>query len=83
MADQKDPTDLYGKFDISEGVMFAYGPAGPDEERCWKVVFEKNGEEVHSDKLEMFFEPIFGYDAGDVAYLNQRIEELIKEWGLE
>ena len=78
-----DPTDLYGKFTIGGGEMRAYGPSSAGEQRCWLVVFERDEEIVHTEKVQMLYEPVFGYDAGDITALDLRIEEIIEELGLE
>lgn len=76
------PTDLFGKFDIDGGTMYAYGP-DIDEDRYWRVVYEKDDWVVYQEKIDMLYEPVFGYDAGDIAALNKRVEEIIKELDLE
>lgn len=77
------PTDLYGKFDIGGGTMYAYGPASDEEFQDWLIVYEKDNEIIHEEYVSMMYAPVFGYDAGDIDTLNGRIEEIIKELDLE
>ena len=77
------PTDLFGKFDIGGGTMYAYGPASDEEFRDWLIVYEKDNEIIHEEYVSMMYAPGFGYDAGDIAVLNSRVEELIDELDLE
>lgn len=77
------PTDLFGKFDIGGGTMYAYGPATEKEFRDWLVVYEKDNKIIHEEYVHMMYPPVFGYDDGDIAVLNSRVEEIIKELDLE
>ena len=78
-----NPSDLFGKFDIGGGTMYAYGPATDEENREWLIVFKRDDHIVHQEVVEMLYAPVFGYDAGDIAALNSRVEELIRELDLE
>ena len=77
------PTDLFGKFDIGGGTIYAYGPATDKENREWLIIFKRDDHIVHQEVVEMLYAPVFGYDAGDIAALNSRVEELIRELDLE
>ena len=77
------PTDLFGKFDIGGGTMYAYGPATDEENQEWLIIFKRDDHIVHQEVVEMMYAPVFGYDADDIARLNSRVEELIKELDLE
>lgn len=77
------PSDLFGKFGIDGGTMYAYGPASDEEFRDWLIIYEKDNEIIHEEYVHMMYAPVFGYDAGDIAALNIRIEEIIKELDLE
>lgn len=75
--------DLYGKFDIDGGTMYAYMPSSNEERTEWTIKYVKDEETVFVDRVDMTYAPIFGPDAGDVVSLNVRIEELIKKYNLE
>lgn len=77
------PTDLFGKFGIDGGTLYAYGPASDEEFQDWLVVYEKDNEIIHEEYVSMMYAPVFGYDAEDIAALNSRVEEIIKELDLE
>lgn len=77
------PSDLFGKFDIGGGTMYAYGPASDEEFRDWRIVYEKDNEIIHEEYVHMMCPPVFECDADDIAVLNSRVEEIIKELDLE
>lgn len=77
------PTDLFGKFDIGGGTMYAYGPATDEENREWLIIFKRDDRIVYQEAVGMLYAPVFGYDADDIAVLNSRVEEIIKELDLE
>ena len=77
------PTDLFGKFGIDGGTMYAYGPASDEEFQNWLIVYEKDSKIIHEEYVGMMYAPVFGYDVEDIAALNRRVEEIIKELDLE
>ena len=72
----------YGSFEIAGGRMSAYMNTASDPAE-WIIEFVKDGERAWEDRILLQRDPTFGPDAADELLLGQRIEELIKEYGLE
>lgn len=77
------PSDLFGKFAIGGGTMYAYGPATDEENQEWLIIFKRDDHIVHQEVVEMMHAPVFGYDDEDITALSNRVEEIIKELDLE
>jgi len=76
-------TTSYGTFTIKDHLFTSLMPSSDAEPRQWTIVVTRGDEEVRRETLEMLYAPVFGADVGDVAALNERVEAIIKELGLE
>jgi len=74
---------IWGEFDIGEHHFTASLPDSDTESQDWTIVVTKHGEEVRRETIPLTYRPRFGPDVGDVGELNGRIEEIIKELGIE
>jgi hypothetical protein len=73
----------HGEFFLGGYRFQALMPSGDDEPRQWAIVVAHDGKEVRRETLPMLYPPRFGVDMSDLSALNQRIEEIIAEMGLE
>lgn len=74
---------LYASFGLAGHLFQATMPDSPGEPQEWTISVEKDGQLVRRDTLPMIYAPRFGADAGDVQALNERVEQIIAEMGLE
>ncbi len=79
----KSETTLEGAFDLSGYHFACYLPSSDRSEQVWTIIVTKGDEEVRRDKVSLLYAPRFGPDVGDVAARDARVEEIIKEMGLE
>lgn len=75
--------NLYSGFDIAGGRVSAYMPMNDEDDLVWTIEFVKDDAVQHTATVEMIHPPIFGPDVEDLFKLNETIELLITEWGLE
>ncbi len=72
-----------GAFVLADHHFACFLPDGPDEPQVWTIVVTKDGREVRRETVPLMYEPRFGPDVGDCAARDERVEEIIKELGLE
>ena len=87
----KDPGALeeYGRFSENGYLVKAFMPVRPAQPRRWTVrayeeaavAAEGDPEPLREITLPMVHEPVFGADAADVAALEKRVGELMRELG--
>jgi len=70
------------RFDLAGYVFVAYLPSN-ETETGWRLTVTAAGETVRDEVIPMLHPPVFGPDVEDVAALDQRVEVLIRELGLE
>lgn len=73
----------YASFRLAGHHFLAMMPSNSTEPRVWTLVIVKGPDEIRREEIPMLYEPRFGPDVGDVRDLNDRIEAIIKELGLE
>jgi hypothetical protein len=73
--------DPWGEFDLAGHHFSAHLPGGPPD--VWTIIVTRDDEEVRRETVSMMHAPRFGPDQEDVARLDRRIEEIIRELGLE
>ena len=73
----------YGEFDLAGHHFACYLPTSSAGPVAWTVLITLEGVEIRRETIPMFYAPTFGPDAGDVAAMNARVEEIIGELGLE
>lgn len=75
--------DEWSRFELKGHVFVAYLPSSREEPKVFTLVVSKEGQEVRRETVPLLYEPVFGPDVGDVAALNERVEEVVRELGLE
>jgi hypothetical protein len=75
----------WGRFGLAGHLFVAFLPNSDQEPLEFTLVVTKtdDGTEVRREHIPLNYAPIFGPDAGDVAMLNERVEAIIRELGLE
>ena len=81
----------YSRFSLKDCTFIAFGPESDGEVREWTLRVLKNDYVENTQKAEVVKEiripishrPIFGYDEEDLARLDEKVEEIIKELKLE
>ena len=74
---------IWGEFDIADHHFTAALPGSDTDDQVWTIVVTKLGEEVRRETIPLNYRPTYGPDVSDVDALNERIEEIVKELGLE
>jgi len=77
------PAAPEGEFDLSGYHFACYLPRSDEDEQVWTIVITQGDKEVRREKIPLSYRPIFGPDISDMAERDARIEEIIKEMGLE
>jgi hypothetical protein len=80
-----DNPNLMGYFDFEvDGHVFkAWQPANDDADRMMVVEVFKDDKLIRTEHIQMFHENRYGVDVEDVQSMNERVETVIKEMGLE
>ncbi|MCI0431768.1 MAG: hypothetical protein L0210_14655 [Rhodospirillales bacterium] len=73
----------WSRFELKAHTFIAYLPSDGKEESVFTVAVLKDSAEIRREKIELFHRPIFGPDVDDVARLNEKVEEIIADLGLE
>jgi hypothetical protein len=73
----------WSRFELKDHTFIAYLPSDATEESVFTVSVLKAGTEIRSEKIRLFHRPIFGPDVEDVAKLNEKVEAIIADLGLE
>lgn len=81
--DDRPQNEPWGTAPVNEHVISCYLPVNDEVPQVWTVLVEKAGAVVHREIIPLYHRPIFGPDVDDVTILNDRVEEMIKELGLE
>ena len=76
-------TESAGTFTIANHVFTCFLPTSDEDEQVWTITVTKDGQEVRRETLPLLYRPIFGPDVADCAFRDERIEQIIKELGLE
>jgi allophanate hydrolase subunit 1 len=74
---------LSGEFDLGDYHFACYMPSSNQEVCEWTIRVTKENELIIEETIPMVYEPIFGPDEEDVIARDTRVEEIIKELGLE
>ncbi len=72
-----------GTFTLADHVFTCFLPRSDNDPRVWTVIVTKDGREVRREEIPLAYRPIFGPDVSDVATRDARVEEIIKELGLQ
>ncbi len=70
-------------FTLAGHVFTAELPASSADPQVWTITVAKGDVIVRTETIPLMYRPVFGPDVGDVASRDARIEEIIKELGLE
>lgn len=73
----------WSRFELKGHTFVAYLPSDDTEESVFSISVLKDGAELRREKIALFHRPIFGPDVEDVAMLNEKVEEIIADLGLE
>ena len=73
----------WAQFELKGHTFIAYLPSDDTEEQVFTISVLKDGTELHRETVALFHRPIFGPDVEDVATLNEKVEEIIADLGLE
>lgn len=78
--------DPYGEFTEDGWHVKAYAPATGDQPTRWTVAFHKTDSSgsiedspQRVEHIPMLYRPVFGFDVGDVAALEARVDEVLRE----
>jgi hypothetical protein len=83
-ANSKDiDMERIGTFTIADHEFACYLPSSNKEPQVWTIIVSKADRELLRDTVPLLHEPIFGPDVDDVSARDERVEEIIKELGLE
>jgi hypothetical protein len=74
---------LEGVFDLSGYHFACYLPASDDDEQVWTIIVTQGDKEIRRDTVKLTHAPRFGPAMDDIAARDIRVEEIIKEMGLE
>lgn len=74
---------LNGAFELSGYHFACYLPTSSTDEHVWTITVTKEDVEIRRDTIRLLHAPVFGPDVEDVVARDARIEEIIKEMGLE
>jgi hypothetical protein len=72
-----------GTFDLADHTFTCYLPSSDAEDQVWTIIVTKHGETVRRETIPLMYRPVWGPDVGDCAARDARVEEIIKELGLE
>jgi len=72
-----------GSFELSGHTFTCYLPSSDAEPQEWTIIVTRDGETVRRETIPLLYRPIFGPDVGDCAARDYRVEQIIKELGLE
>lgn len=73
----------WARFELKGHSFVAYLPSDDAEESVFTLSVVSDGTELRREKIALFHRPIFGPDVEDVAMLNEKVEEIIADLGLE
>jgi hypothetical protein len=73
----------YGTFTLNGYVFTRFLPSSANERCEWLITVTRDGTEVRRETVSIVYAPIFGPDVEDVARCDARVEEIIKDMGLE
>lgn len=80
MNDEHEPV---GTFTLAGHVFACFLPNSDSDLQVWTITVTKAGQEVHREEIPLTHRPIFGPDVSDIDTRDARIEEIIKELGLD
>lgn len=83
MSADHSQDNAWGTFSLNDHTFTCRLPASFEEPQVWTILVEKTGEMVRHETIPLDYPSIWGPDVSDVARLNERIEAIIKELGLE
>jgi hypothetical protein len=72
----------WARVELGDDTFIASLPACADEAQVFTVRVGRGATEIRADTVPLIHPPIFGPDGGDVAAMEERFEEIIKELGL-
>jgi hypothetical protein len=73
----------HGSFTLNGYTFTRFLPTSANEPCEWRITITKDGDEVRCETVPIMYPPRFGPDVADVAQCDARVEEIIKEMGLE
>jgi hypothetical protein len=76
-------TTKYSEYDLGGWHFEATWPESDTDPLEWVLTATKDGESAIERHIPMDYRPIFGPDVGDVQSLEEALNVLIKELGLE
>ncbi len=73
----------YSRFTLAGVEFIAFGPENETDPKEWNLQLWREGAKIRDERIAIVHAPIFGYDADDLATLNERVEEIIEELKLK
>jgi hypothetical protein len=74
---------VYASFTLKEHRFEAYIPDSDEEPHRFTLVITLGDKEIRREYIPMHYPCLFGVDVADIADLEERTEEIIRELGLE
>ena len=72
----------WSRFELGGRTSIASLPDGAADEQVFTIRILRGAAEIRSETVPLFHPPLFGPDGDDVAALQERVEEIIRELGL-
>ncbi len=73
----------YGTFTLADHTFARFLPDSSTDDQVWTIVVTTDGQEIRRDTIPLLYRPTFGPDVSDMAACDERVEEIIKDLGLE
>jgi hypothetical protein len=72
----------WARFELGGHTFIASLPDGAADEQVFTIRILRGAAEIRSETFPLIHPPLFGPDGDDVAALEERVEEIIRELGL-
>ena len=72
----------WSRFELGGYTFIASLPDSAAEEQVFTIHVRRGAAEIRSETVPLFHPPLFGPDVDDVAALQERVEEIIRELDL-
>jgi hypothetical protein len=72
----------WARFELGGHTFIASLPDGAADEQVFTIRILRGAAEIRSETFPLIHPPLFGPDGDDVAALQERVEQIIRELGL-
>jgi hypothetical protein len=72
----------WARFELGGHTFIASLPDGAADEQVFTIRILRGAAEIRTETVPLFHPPLFGPDGDDVAALQERVEQIIRELGL-